>query len=70
MPFDSHRQYLTPTDMAMLERVLAEAGFRKQACSTTQIDAAKFLTTKFQEGVVDETALMSALIGHLLTTPD
>ena len=50
--------HLTRKDMAMLSRVLANAGFNS---SPDAAEAARFLTRKLQEGVKDEAELASAL---------
>ncbi|MDH6230555.1 hypothetical protein M2281_001127 [Mesorhizobium soli] len=67
MSSDSRRQYLTPSDMTMIEQVLAEAGLRKEVPSALSRNAAKFLTRKFQDGLVDRSALASELRRHLST---
>ena len=48
--------HLTRKDMAMLSRVLAEAGFNS---SPNAAEAARFLTRKLQEGMKDEAELAS-----------
>jgi hypothetical protein len=66
MSCDSHRQYLVPSDMMMIERVLAHSNLRQ---SPDQVGlssgAARFLIRKFQEGMTDEDALAVALDRHL-----
>ncbi len=66
MTSHSHRQYLSSSDMALIEQVLADAGFVKGVPSEKGRDAAKFLTRKFQDGVVDGAGLAKALKGHLV----
>ncbi|MEP9398607.1 hypothetical protein [Mesorhizobium sp. KR2-14] len=52
---DSHQQYLTSSDMAMIERVLAHPELLTPTDSPAlERGAAKYLTRKFQEGMIDE----------------
>ena len=68
MSCDSHRQYLAPSDMAMLERVLAHPGLRQSSGNPAPgCGAAKFVIRKFQEGMTDEGALTVALDRYLRT---
>ncbi|MEP9400012.1 hypothetical protein [Mesorhizobium sp. KR2-14] len=59
---DSHQQYLTSSDMAMLERVLAHPELLKPTDGPALQDgAAKYLIRKYQEGLTDEGELTLAL---------
>jgi hypothetical protein len=61
-----NQQFLTPPDMAMIERILTEAGLRHvDKGSTMESDAARFLTHQFQEGVTDEPGLRLMLEKYL-----
>lgn len=60
MSCDSHRHYLVPSDMAMIERVLAHPDLRQSSNPAPGCDAAKFLIRKFQEGMTEEGALTVA----------
>lgn len=63
----SRQQYLTPDDMTKIERVLAQAGFRKsETGSTLDQDAASFLTREFQDGMTNEADLALALESYML----
>lgn len=63
----SRQQYLTPDDMTKIERVLAQAGFRKsETGSTLDQDAASFLTREFQDGMTNEADLALALENYML----
>jgi hypothetical protein len=63
----SSQQYLTPDDMTKIERVLAQAGFRKsETGSTVDQDAASFLTREFQDGMTNEADLALALESYML----
>ncbi|MEP9400112.1 hypothetical protein [Mesorhizobium sp. KR2-14] len=62
MSSNNHQQYLGPDDMALIERVLAKAGFRKSTvCSTISSDAARFLVGEFQDGVTQQLELALSL---------
>ena len=66
MSSNNHQQYLGPDDMAMIERILAKAGFRKSAvCSTLGSDAASFLVGEFQDGVTQPLDLALSLNQYL-----
>lgn len=78
MHSDDRRQYLTATDLAMLSRVLDNAGL---GCSAEQADdgrrgrAARFLIAHFEQGITTETALVQVLQASLasadpMQTPD
>lgn len=58
----SKRYFLTPANMAMLERVLADAGFRKmEGSSIMDRYAASFLTRIFLDGMTSHIDLTAAL---------
>lgn len=62
----SKRYFLTPANMAMLERVLADAGFRKmEGSSVMDRYAASFLTRMFLDGVTSHIDLTAALERYL-----
>ncbi|MDH6234527.1 hypothetical protein M2281_005145 [Mesorhizobium soli] len=64
MSSGSHQQYLSPSDIEMIERVL-QAGLRKPSASPAlSCEAAKLLIRKFQEGVTDEADLTLVLDRH------
>lgn len=67
MSCDSHRHYLVPSDMAMIERVLAHPDLRQSLNLGAALDcgAARFLIRKFQEGMTDEGDLTVALDRYL-----
>lgn len=58
----SNQQYLTPADLAMIEEVLAEAGFEKSESSLARTgDAAQYLIRQFQDGVTGRADLALSL---------
>lgn len=63
MSCDNHQHYLMPSDLVMIECVLAH--FDPQQSSSDNLDAAKFLVRKFQEGTTEEVALTEALDRYL-----
>lgn len=64
MSSSAYQYYLAPDDMAKIERVLAEAGTRG---TFERLNAANYLTRKFQEGVTDEVELAFALRHYMNT---
>ncbi|PSJ56059.1 hypothetical protein C7I85_25350 [Mesorhizobium soli] len=66
MSSDGHHEYFAPSDMAMIERVLARFDLREPLCSPAmQRGAAKFLIRKFQEGMTEEVDMAIALVRYL-----
>jgi len=66
MSCDSHRQYFEPSDMTMIERVLAHPDLRQLSDNVALgCGAAKFLVRKFQEGMTEEDDLTVALDRYL-----
>jgi hypothetical protein len=64
MSSGSHQQYLAPSDIEMIERVL-QAGLRSPSASPALCcEAAKLLIRKFQEGVTNEADLTVVLDRH------
>ena len=62
----AHRHFLKSSDLAMLERILVKSGLVKTAGNCGPVDeAARFLMRRFQEGLVNEDDLTSALEAHL-----
>ncbi|WP_106722774.1 hypothetical protein [Pseudaminobacter soli (ex Li et al. 2025)] len=56
----SSHEYLSPSDLGKIKRVLAEARF-PMSSSRTREEAARFLMRKFQEGMTEEAQLADAL---------
>lgn len=67
MSCDNHRQYLVPSDMAMIERILAHFDLQQSSSDNLALNrgAAKFLIRKFQEGMTEEGALTVVLDRYL-----
>ncbi len=62
----AYRRFLKLSDLAMLERILVKSGLAKTANNSGPVDeAARFLMRRFQEGMVREDDLTSALEAHL-----
>lgn len=64
MSSSAHQHYLAPDDMAKIERVLAAVG---SSGAFERLDAASYLTRKFQEGVTEEAELAFALQRYMKT---
>lgn len=63
-------QFFDVANSRMLDRILRKAGFRGgeiYAIDDREIDATSFLIQCFQMGIIDETALKSALKMYLAT---
>ena len=61
------RQFLTPADLSMLDRVLVRAGFRNlddTAEREARLGAARRLIASFQGGMTNEASLFSSLAGE------
>ncbi|MEP9374951.1 hypothetical protein [Mesorhizobium sp. KR1-2] len=59
-------QYLTSDDLAMIQRVLAKAGFcTSKTAPGIDREAARYLMRQFQDGLTDEAELTRALDHHL-----
>ncbi|MEP9374478.1 hypothetical protein [Mesorhizobium sp. KR1-2] len=59
-------QYLTSHDLAMIQRVLAKAGFGSSKSEPgVDREAARYLMNQFQDGMTDEAELTRALDHHL-----
>jgi hypothetical protein len=62
----SIRQFFTPADLSMLDRVLTRAGFRDVGDETDRegrIEATRQLMASFQSGTTGEAALLASLQG-------